>query len=59
MVKTTPPQIPTTHDSPSSRWGRGGGEGFPIENTGDESIYIPPKFQNFMLLITLNPIKKF
>ena len=57
MVKITPPQIPTTQDSPSSRWGRGGGgEGFPIENTGDESLYIPPKFQNFMLLITLNPI---
>ena len=31
-----------SQDSPSSYWGGGGG-GFPLKNTGDGSIYIPPE----------------
>ena len=50
MVKITPCQIRTTQDSSSSRWEEGA---FPLKKTGDGSIYIPPKLQNFMLMIIL------
>ena len=50
MIKITPCQIRTTQDSPPSRSGEGG---FPLKNTGDGSIYIPPKLQNLMLMVIL------
>ena len=41
MVRITTCQIPTTQDFPPSYWGGF----FPLKNTGDGSIYIPPKLQ--------------